>query len=200
MSVFEQGINFLFRGGPTMVPVNTRPLSVSSISAPGTFTFRKDSAGLGVPRDFGELKSISSDVARHGMANTEVERSAIGPAAGFAHRGDANRNMANGNPNGPRGASSHDYTPGSRSVGTFTRTDMRGNGANGMDGWGSLNRNGMNNGTNNGAAQGSSASAASPRGTWQRPEAGSSAAAPRSSATAPSSGGGSSSSAGGSHK
>ena len=145
-------------GGPTMVPVNTRPLSVSSVSAPGTFTFRKDSAGLGVPRDFGELKSASSDVARHGMANTEVERSAIGPSGGFAHRGDPNRNMANGNPNGPRGASNHDYTPGSRAVGTFTRTDMRANGADGMEGWSSMNHpnNGMNNGANNGAGQGPS--------------------------------------------
>ena len=200
-------------GGPTMVPVNVRPLSVSSVSAPGTFTFRKDSAGLGVPRDFGELKSASSDVARHGMANTEIERSAIGPSGGFTHRGDpnrndANRNMANANPNGPRGASSHDYTPGSRSVGTFTRTDMRANGANGMDGWSSMNHpnSGMNNGANNGAGQGPSPSA-SPRGTWQRPEGGGASPAPmqrstegpRTNATAPS-GGASSSSGGGSHK
>lgn len=176
-------------GGPTMVPVNTRPLSVSSVSAPGTFTFRKDSAGLGVPRDFGELRSVSSDVAHHGQVNTEVERSVIGPSAGFSNR-NANGNTANGN----RGPNGREYTPGSRSVGTFSRTDAR---ANGMDGWSSMNR---NNGTNNGATQGSSASTASPRGTWQRPEGGGSSAAPRTNAPAPSSGGGSSSSAGGSHK
>jgi hypothetical protein len=193
-----------------MVPVNSRPLSVSSVSAPGTFTFRKDSAGLGVPRDFGELRSVSSDVAHHGQVNTEVERSVIGPSQSFAHRDangirNANSNAANGN----RGLSDHhEYTPGSRSVGTFSRADMRANGGNGMEGWNGMNRanNGTNNGMNNGANQGGS-SPASPRGTWQRPEGGGSAGAPmqrsteasRTNATAPSSGG-SSSSGGGSHK
>jgi len=190
-------------GGPTMVPVNTHPLAVSSVSAPGTFTFRKDSAGLGVPRDFGELRSVSSDVAHHGQVNTEIERGVIGPGPTYAHRG-ANGNM-NGNPNaGPNAAraNGHDYTPGSRSVGTFTRTDARGNGANGVDGWSHVN-NGMNNGMNNGApngmgannngmngggAQGGGAPGASPRGTWQRPEGGS--GVPRPQAAPPSSGGG----------
>ena len=184
-----------------MVPVNTRPLAVSSVSAPGTFTFRKDSAGLGVPRDFGELRSISSDVAHHGQANTEIERSAIGPSAGWAHRGDpnghadANGRMANGNAN--RGPGNHDYTPGSRSVSTFTRADMHANGANGMDGWSHMN-NGMNNGVNNEGAPGSSAGA-SPRGTWQRPEGGSGVPRPQS-APAPSGGGSAPASGGGSHK
>jgi hypothetical protein len=191
-------------GGPTMVPVNTRPLAVSSVSAPGTFTFRKDSAGLGVPRDFGELRSVSSDVAHHGQVNTEIERGVIGPsAAAFAHRG-ANGNV-NGNPNANpnvRGSASREYTPGSRSVATFSRpnSDMRGNGMNGME---RMNNgmNGMNNGApnamNNGGSQGGS-QGGSPQGQWQRPQSGGSSPAPmprnmeggRTQAAAPSSGGG----------
>jgi hypothetical protein len=199
-------------GGPTMVPVNTRPLAVSSVSAPGTFTFRRDSAGLGVPRDFGELRSISSDVAHHGMANTEIQRSSIGPSAGWGHRGDPNGRMANGNgnPNANHGPGNHEYTPGSRSVGTFNRADMHANGANGTDGWSHTNNgmnNGMNNGANNGANNGMNngggaqggPGAASPRGTWQRPEGGS--GVPRPQAAPPSSGGGAApQAAGGSHK
>ena len=196
-------------GSPTMVPVNTRPLAVSSVSAPGTFTFRKDSAGLGVPRDFGELRSISSDVAHHGQVNTEIERGIIGPSPTFAHRG-ANGNV-NGNPNANpnvRGAAGREYTPGSRSVATFSRpnSDMRGNGMSGMDRMNGMN-NGMNNGMPNGAAQGGSPGG-SPHGQWQRPEAGSGGSpmprnmeAPRTNAPAPSSGGGSPQGGGaGSHK
>lgn len=168
-------------GGPTMVPVNNHPLSVSSVSAPGTFTFRKDSAGLGVPRDFGELKSISSDVAHHGAVNTEIERGVIGPSPTYAHRGpNGNPNAnPNGNPN-VRGANAHDYTPGSRSVATFSRpnADMRGSSMNGMDrmnnGMNGMDRmnNGAPNGMNNGGSQ-ANAPGGSPHGQWQRPEGGS---------------------------
>jgi hypothetical protein len=99
------------RGVPAMVPVNNRPLAVSSVTAPGTFTFRKDSAGLGVPRDgFGQLKHISSDVVRHGEMNTEIQRSVIGPASGF--RNGRTENGAQPNPA---------FAPGSRSVATFGR-------------------------------------------------------------------------------
>lgn len=176
-------------GAPAMVPVNTRPLTVSNVSAPGTFTFRKDSAGLGVPRNFGGLKSVSSDVAHHGMANTEIERSVIGPAAGFNRHGmDAN------NPNANRAGAGREYTPGSRSVTTFSRpsVDMRGNGMNGM------------NGMNNGMGQGNS-SMGVPRGSMQRGEPSGPSPAPRSmgapsSGGAPAPSGGGSPSAGASHK
>ncbi|HXS11780.1 MAG TPA: FecR family protein [Acidobacteriaceae bacterium] len=189
-------------GAPAMVPVNTRPLSVSSVSAPGTFTFRKDSAGLGVPRDFGELRHMSSDVAHHGQANTEIERSVIGPSPAFANRN------ANGNPNlsGVRGSYGREVSPGSRGVATFSRpnTGMR---ENGMDSMNGMNRpnNGMN-GMNNGVGQENQS--AGPRGSWQRPEGGGSAGAPmqrnmeapRANAAPPSSGGSSQPSAGASRK
>lgn len=122
-------------GAPAMVPVNTRPLAVSSVSSPGTFTFRKDSAGLGVPREaFGDLRSISSDVVHHGQVNTEVERSVIGPSPAFTNR--------NSNANGERGSAGRDASPGSRSVATFSRPSARANGDMNA-GWSELPRGSM---------------------------------------------------------
>ena len=87
-------------GRPTMVPVNTRPLVVSGLASSDAFVFHKDSAGLGVPRDaFGDLKSASTGVERHGAAVTSVASSpglvtlrpgsvnsaAAGPASSSAH-------------------------------------------------------------------------------------------------------------------
>ena len=181
-------------GSPAIIPVNTRPLAVSSVSAPGTFTFRKDSAGLGVPRDaFGNLKSINSDVAHHGEFHTEIERSFIGPRSG----------MGNPNANGPRGAYNREngaMAPGSRSVATFSRangTEMRTNGMNNGMGMNDRMNNGMNNGMQGGGSPGMSGS---PRGSWERPGGGAGVPRPASNPapSAPSSGGGSS--GGGSHK
>lgn len=175
-------------GSPTMVPVNTRPLAVSSVSSPGTFTFRKDSAGLGVPRDaFGDLRHISSDVVHHGEVHTEIERSFIGPRSGMA------------NPNGPnmsamRGANGREaLAAGSRSVATFSRpgAEMRNGGMNGMN-EGMRNGNyGMNQRGSSGGWSGQS------RGSWQgsgggaiaRPSGGGAAPAPAGH-SAPAGGGG----------
>jgi len=175
-------------GSPAIIPVNRRPLAVSSISAPGTFTFRTNSAGLGVPRDaFGNLRSISSDVAHHGETHTEIERSFIGPRTGMT------------NVNGMRGANGRELSsmaPGSRGVATFSRpaAETR-NGMNDqMRGMSEEMRGNMNNGMRPGEA--------SPRGSWQRPEPGGapggSMARPSSAPSAPS--GNSSSASGGSHK
>lgn len=181
-------------GSPAMVPVNGRPLAVSSVSAPGTFTFRTNSAGLGVPRDaFGNLKSISSDVAHHGEAHSEIERSFIGPRTGMA------------NVNGMRGANGREVSsmaPGSRGVATFSRpgAETRNGMNDGMHGMNGEMR-GMNGevrgNMNNGMRPGES----SPRGSWQRPEPGGvpggSMARPSSAPAAPS---GNSSPGGGSRK
>jgi hypothetical protein len=60
--------------GPTMIPVNEKPLVISRMNEKDTFVFRKDSAGLGVPRGtFGKLDHISSGVAQHGT----VEKTAF---------------------------------------------------------------------------------------------------------------------------
>lgn len=59
--------------GPTIVTVNQKPLVVSRFNEKDSFVFRKDSAGLGVPRGtFGKLNHISSGVMQHGS----VERPA----------------------------------------------------------------------------------------------------------------------------
>ncbi len=59
--------------GPTIVKVNEKPLVTSKLNEGDTFVFRKDSAGLGVPRGtFGKLNHISSGVVQHGS----VERPA----------------------------------------------------------------------------------------------------------------------------
>jgi hypothetical protein len=63
--------------GATMIPVNQKPLVFSRLNQ-DSFTFRKDSAGLGVPRGtFGRLDHISSDVNHHGS----VERGVYFPGA-----------------------------------------------------------------------------------------------------------------------
>ena len=58
--------------GPTMVPVNEKPLVFSTLKQ-DTFVFHRDSAGLGVPRaTFGKLDHISSGVMQHGSAERTV--------------------------------------------------------------------------------------------------------------------------------
>ena len=59
---------------PTMIAVNEKPLVISRMGEKDNFVFRKDSAGLGVPRStFGKLDHISAGVAQHGS----VERPAF---------------------------------------------------------------------------------------------------------------------------
>ncbi len=57
---------------PTIVAVNEKPLVVSRLDK-DSFVFRKDSAGLGVPRGtFGKLGHISNNVAQHGSMERAV--------------------------------------------------------------------------------------------------------------------------------
>jgi hypothetical protein len=84
---------------PTMIAVNEKPLVISRMNEKDNFVFRKDSAGLGVPRStFGKLDHISAGVAQHGS----VEKTATvvssfggrpegGPAAN--HGGNATHTM-----------------------------------------------------------------------------------------------------------
>jgi hypothetical protein len=59
--------------GATMVAVNEKPLVISRMNGQDAFTFRKDSAGLGVPRStFGKLNHISANVDQHGSVETPV--------------------------------------------------------------------------------------------------------------------------------
>jgi hypothetical protein len=87
-------------GEPTLVPINTRPLVRSEVASPESFVFRKDSAGLGVPRDgFGKLDKVSQHTETRGAVNEHIYLSAPASAmpagrvtsttimAGSIHRG-----------------------------------------------------------------------------------------------------------------
>lgn len=70
-------------GSSTLVVVSTRPLPISKLSSPDTFTFRKDSAGLGVPREsLGKLSKVSQGVAQHGSVSTTVSVPVASPQGG----------------------------------------------------------------------------------------------------------------------
>jgi hypothetical protein len=84
---------------PTIVAVNEKPLVISRLDK-DSFVFRKDSAGLGVPRGtFGKLGHISNNVAQHGSAerpayvtsslgagqNEHVASTAVGHGATASH-------------------------------------------------------------------------------------------------------------------
>jgi len=69
------------RGQPTLVAVNAKPLVASQLTSASSFEFRKDSAGLGIPRDeLGKLDKLSREADEHGMARTQVYMS-VAPSA-----------------------------------------------------------------------------------------------------------------------
>lgn len=62
---------------PSMLAVSSKPLVRSEITSREAFTFRKDSAGLGIPRDgFGKLAKFSQHAEAHGAANQHIYFSA----------------------------------------------------------------------------------------------------------------------------
>jgi FecR protein len=96
-------------GASTLVVVNTKPLVASRLTAPDTFAFHKDSAGLGVPREsLGKLNKISTQVVQHGTVSTPVY--VANPVASNMHANATN----------PSGASSN-VAGQSRSAGVPTR-------------------------------------------------------------------------------
>jgi hypothetical protein len=64
-------------GESTMLPVNQKPLVRSEMASRESFVFRKDSAGLGIPRDeLGKLDKLSRQTVERGVANTRIYVSA----------------------------------------------------------------------------------------------------------------------------
>ena len=60
-------------GQPTLRPVNLRPLVQSQVGSSNSFVFRRDSAGLGVPRaELGKLNRFSQHADARGMASTPI--------------------------------------------------------------------------------------------------------------------------------
>ena len=85
-------------GQATLTFVGSKPLVRSEMQSPESFVFRRDSAGLGIPREtLGKLDKLSRETAEHGFATTHVYMSAPvserqgGPMAGpvAIHRGYA---------------------------------------------------------------------------------------------------------------
>lgn len=69
-------------GESTLVAVSLRPLVSSGLGSGGSFLFRRDSAGLGIPREgLGGLGSFSHSALRKGTASTPIYLS-VGPGAG----------------------------------------------------------------------------------------------------------------------
>lgn len=61
------------RGEATITAVNLKPLVASQMTSADSFEFRRDSAGLGIPRDtLGKLDKLSRQTVEHGMARTPV--------------------------------------------------------------------------------------------------------------------------------
>ncbi len=60
-------------GDPTMVSVISKPIVRSEMASNNSFVFRKDSAGLGIPRgELGELNKFSQHTGQKGTASTPV--------------------------------------------------------------------------------------------------------------------------------
>jgi len=87
-------------GEPTLTAVNQKPLVHSGAASADSFVFRKDSAGLGIPRDtLGKLDHFSQHALKSGVTTTPIymsappssnARSAGGAiTAGSIHRGTA---------------------------------------------------------------------------------------------------------------
>jgi FecR protein len=58
---------------PSMIAVNTKPIAQSEIASSTSFVFRKDSAGLGVPRGtLGHLGKFSNESINRGTAKTAI--------------------------------------------------------------------------------------------------------------------------------
>ncbi len=92
-------------GQPSLVAVNMKAIPTSTLTPHETFVFRKDSAGMGVPRGtLGKLNGYSSQALQHGAATTNVYY-----GGQHGEPGGGNRSLNSG----PAGtASSRSYTTG----------------------------------------------------------------------------------------
>ena len=92
-------------GESTLTFVGTKPLVRSEMQSGDSFVFRKDSAGLGIPREtLGRLDKLSHETSQHGFATTHVYLSApvvnqqgvplAGPVS--VHRGYSESPIRNG--------------------------------------------------------------------------------------------------------
>ena len=101
-------------GEPTLMAVNVKPL-VRSEATPDSFLFRKDSAGLGIPRDeLGKLDKFSQHANVKGTARTAIYFEA--PSVAGANGRPANASLA---------ATSIHRGPGPSSEASFSHENNR---------------------------------------------------------------------------
>ncbi len=117
-------------GESTVMPVNLRPLVRSGMASTESFVFRKDSAGLGIPRDeLGKLDKLSRQTAERGEANARIylggpaamssghaANSGLGPIAlhrGFAPAANGSYGAESAARSGPASVRAPSYGPSS---------------------------------------------------------------------------------------
>ncbi len=112
-------------GAPTLIAVNLKPLVRSEMS-PNEFVFRKDSAGLGVPRQtLGKLSGISRQTVAHGTASTPIYMTVESSRAG-------NGRMASRGSNVGAVSIHHGYAPSAPYEGSVSRPGYSGGGGGGI--------------------------------------------------------------------
>jgi hypothetical protein len=107
-------------GEPTIAAVNLKPLVRSQLASPESFVFRKDSAGLGIPRDqLGNLNKLSRQTMERGTASTHIYLSAPEMASS---------NVRVANPGAGAIAMNRGYAPTAMSSGSESRGEFAGSG------------------------------------------------------------------------
>jgi hypothetical protein len=83
------------KGEPTLLAVGMKPAVHNEISPAGSFVFRKDSAGLGIPREgLGKLDKFSEHALQHGVASTPVYVEAPGSSGARGRGGNETAGVA----------------------------------------------------------------------------------------------------------
>ena len=117
---------------PTLISINSKPVPISRIASPTSFEFRKDSAGLGVPRGtLGRLDKFSNQTATRGIAQTQIYSSV--PQPGHAY----------GTPSASQGLTGTIHRgspapPASGSAGSWSGGSMQGGSRGGSSGGASM--------------------------------------------------------------
>ena len=108
-------------GNPTLLPVISKPLTRSQMSSTNSFTFRKDSAGFGIPRgELGQLNKFSEHAAQRDVSTrVYMSTGALSPAGGMRSSGEAMGPVSihRGSPPPPRQSEPSSYSAGSGSFG-----------------------------------------------------------------------------------
>ena len=100
-------------GEPTRTAINVKPLVQSGLASPDKFQFRKDSAGMGVPREtLGRLDKFSQKADSRGISSTPVFVSSPGSANGRMNNSETLGNSIHRGPDPGNGMGGQPAYPG----------------------------------------------------------------------------------------